>query len=148
MGNTNRVSSVEERIPPITTVARGRCTSAPVPVAMAMGIKPSEATSAVMSTGLSVTSVTVGIDISDKNYGTGISRSVFVKAEVPAGQDGIPVEDLTEKLIHLMHDAHVAVQSSRYSQGDIGPQELEQILDRAEKRTRNAIKVLRESLDE
>ncbi len=38
-------------MPPITTVATGRCTSAPVPVAMAIGTKPSDATSAVISTG-------------------------------------------------------------------------------------------------
>ena len=37
----------------MTTVASGLCTSAPVPVASAMGTKPSEATSAVMSTGRS-----------------------------------------------------------------------------------------------
>ena len=37
--------------PPMTTVARGCCTSAPSPVEMAMGRKPSEATSAVISTG-------------------------------------------------------------------------------------------------
>ncbi len=40
-------------MPPITTVASGRCTSAPVPVAIAMGTKPSEATRAVISTGRS-----------------------------------------------------------------------------------------------
>src|SRR6266851_666036 len=39
--------------PPITTVAKGLCTSAPAPVAIAIGIKPSDATSAVISTGLS-----------------------------------------------------------------------------------------------
>jgi len=38
-------------MPPITTVANGRCTSAPVPVARAMGINPKEATSAVIKTG-------------------------------------------------------------------------------------------------
>ena len=37
--------------PPITTVASGLCTSAPVPVAMAIGTKPSEATNAVIKTG-------------------------------------------------------------------------------------------------
>ncbi len=37
--------------PPITTVASGFCSSAPVPVASAIGTKPSEATSAVMATG-------------------------------------------------------------------------------------------------
>ena len=40
-------------IPPITTVANGRCTSAPVPVASAMGTNPSDATRAVISTGRS-----------------------------------------------------------------------------------------------
>src|SRR3546814_2069936 len=30
-GSTSRVSSVEDTMPPITTVASGRCTSAPVP---------------------------------------------------------------------------------------------------------------------
>ena len=36
-------------MPPITTVASGRCTSAPAPVARAIGTKPREATSAVIS---------------------------------------------------------------------------------------------------
>ena len=39
--------------PPMTTVARGRYTSAPSPVERAIGKKPSEATSAVMMTGRS-----------------------------------------------------------------------------------------------
>lgn len=38
-------------IPPITTVANGRCTSLPMPVLNAMGTNPSAATNAVMSTG-------------------------------------------------------------------------------------------------
>ena len=40
--------------PPITTVARGRCTSEPGPVLKAIGIKPRLATRAVMSTGRSL----------------------------------------------------------------------------------------------
>jgi hypothetical protein len=44
------VSSVEVTSPPQTMVASGRCTSAPTPVASAMGMKPSAATSAAMST--------------------------------------------------------------------------------------------------
>ena len=39
-------------IPPITTVAKGRWTSAPVPVAKAIGTNPREATKAVIKTGL------------------------------------------------------------------------------------------------
>ena len=38
-------------IPPMTTVANGRWTSAPVPVAIAIGTKPSDATRAVAMTG-------------------------------------------------------------------------------------------------
>jgi hypothetical protein len=38
-------------MPPITTVASGRCTSEPAPTLIAIGRKPSEATSAVISTG-------------------------------------------------------------------------------------------------
>ena len=37
--------------PPITTVASGRCTSAPAPLLIAIGKKPSEATKPVISTG-------------------------------------------------------------------------------------------------
>jgi hypothetical protein len=44
---------VEVMMPPMTTVASGRCTSAPAPVATAMGTKPKLATSAVISTGRS-----------------------------------------------------------------------------------------------
>ena len=40
-------------MPPMTTVASGRCTSAPVPTFSAIGTKPSDATSAVISTGRS-----------------------------------------------------------------------------------------------
>ena len=50
-GKTSNVSSVALIKPPITTVARGFCTSAPVPVASAIGTKPSEATRAVIATG-------------------------------------------------------------------------------------------------
>ena len=50
-GSTIRVSRVALIRPPMTTVASGRWISAPVSVAMAMGTKPSEATSAVIATG-------------------------------------------------------------------------------------------------
>ena len=40
----------------MTTVASGFCTSAPAPVASAIGTKPSEATSAVITTGRSLAS--------------------------------------------------------------------------------------------
>src|SRR6266513_124394 len=52
-GKTINVRSVELRLPPMTTVASGRCTSAPVPMAMAIGTKPRLATRAVISTGRS-----------------------------------------------------------------------------------------------
>ena len=47
------VSMVDTISPPITTVASGRCTSAPAEVAIAIGTKPSEATSPVRKTGRS-----------------------------------------------------------------------------------------------
>ncbi len=50
-GRTSSVSAVEVIRPPITTVASGRCTSAPVPVASAIGMKPRLATRAVIKTG-------------------------------------------------------------------------------------------------
>ena len=51
MGNTSNVSTVDETIPPMTTVASVRCTSAPVPLLRAMGTKPRLATRAVINTG-------------------------------------------------------------------------------------------------
>ena len=45
------VNTVDERIPPITTVASGRCTSDPVPTLRAIGTNPRLATSAVARTG-------------------------------------------------------------------------------------------------
>ncbi len=53
-GNTSRVNTVLETNPPITTVASGLCTSAPVPEAIAIGTKPRDATKAVINTGLSL----------------------------------------------------------------------------------------------
>lgn len=51
-GNTKSVRKVAVINPPITTVAKGFCTSAPALVLMAIGRKPSEATVAVINTGL------------------------------------------------------------------------------------------------
>jgi hypothetical protein len=45
-GSTRSVSNVDDTIPPITTVARGRCTSAPTPVLSAIGTNPIAATAA------------------------------------------------------------------------------------------------------
>ena len=52
-GSTKSVSRVDETIPPITTVASGRCTSEPSPTFSAIGTKPRLATRAVINTGLS-----------------------------------------------------------------------------------------------
>jgi hypothetical protein len=41
---------VDETIPPMTTVASGRCTSDPGPTLKAIGTKPRDATSAVTNT--------------------------------------------------------------------------------------------------
>ena len=48
---TISVNTVETINPPMITVARGRCTSAPADVAMAIGTKPNDATSPVRNTG-------------------------------------------------------------------------------------------------
>jgi hypothetical protein len=50
-GISTSVRNVELRMPPMTTVASGRCTSAPAPMAMAIGTKPKLATKVVIKTG-------------------------------------------------------------------------------------------------
>src|SRR3546814_12617327 len=50
-GNTRRVSKVEEMTPPITTVPKGPCPSAPPPALNAIGTNPMLATSAAHPTG-------------------------------------------------------------------------------------------------
>ena len=50
-GNMTSVSMVEVKSPPITTVANGRCTSAPADPLTAMGRKPSMAAAAVSMIG-------------------------------------------------------------------------------------------------
>ena len=50
-GNTKRVKNVAINKPPITTVAKGRCTSAPAPSLKAIGKNPKDATHAVINTG-------------------------------------------------------------------------------------------------
>src|SRR6185503_18718186 len=49
-GRTNSVRNVEKRMPPMTTVASGLCTSAPAPVASAIGKNPKAATAPVVMT--------------------------------------------------------------------------------------------------
>src|SRR3546814_11685138 len=50
-GSTSRVSSVEDTMPPITTVASGSCPSAPVPTFRDIGTKPRLATRVDITTG-------------------------------------------------------------------------------------------------
>src|SRR3546814_19253097 len=52
-GNTRRVSKVEEMTPPITTVAKGRCTSPPAPTLNAIGTTPRTTHSSVTNHGRS-----------------------------------------------------------------------------------------------
>ena len=61
MGRITNVRNVAVINPPITTVAKGRCTSAPPEVEIAMGKNPKEATAAVIITGLNLTLVPVKI---------------------------------------------------------------------------------------
>jgi recombination protein RecA len=50
VGNTTKVSKVEEIRPPMTTMASGRCVSEPISRLMAIGNKPKAASMAVIST--------------------------------------------------------------------------------------------------
>jgi len=50
-GNTTSVRMLDVITPPMTTVASGRCTSAPAPTEMAIGRKPRASVVAVISTG-------------------------------------------------------------------------------------------------
>ena len=59
VGSTSSVSTVAVINPPMTTVASGFCTSAPAPTAIAIGMKPTMATSAVVSTASSEPEVRV-----------------------------------------------------------------------------------------
>src|SRR5579864_3014313 len=51
LGSTSKVSNSVESTSPTTTVARGRWTSEPMPVARAAGTIPSNATMTIISTG-------------------------------------------------------------------------------------------------
>jgi hypothetical protein len=53
-GSSINVSKVEVTSPPMTTEAKGRCTSEPIEVEKAMGKKPMLATQAVINTGRSL----------------------------------------------------------------------------------------------
>lgn len=61
VGSTMRVNSVEVIKPPITTMARGFCTSEPGPEAKNIGVRPRMETRAVIRTGLSLRSHPVAI---------------------------------------------------------------------------------------
>ena len=65
---------VDEITPPITTVARGLCTSEPIPVFSAIGMKPNEATNAVVNTGRSRVSAPFVIASSSVNFSFRNSR--------------------------------------------------------------------------
>src|SRR5690606_4034002 len=70
-GSTNKVNAVAEINPPITTVAKGFCTSAPALVLNAIGKKPKLATDAVINTGLSLVlapSIILGIMSSQPSF--------------------------------------------------------------------------------
>src|SRR4051812_43013414 len=51
LGSASNVRNSVDNRPPTTTVARGRCTSDPIPEALAAGTIPSSATSTIIKTG-------------------------------------------------------------------------------------------------
>lgn len=89
---------MEDRIPPITTVANGRCTSAPVPVASAMGMNPNDATNAVINTG----PVQIAIDAFDGDSGVSGGCQRFEVLASGGDQGALSIQDFKEaELAHL-----------------------------------------------
>ena len=91
--------AASKMMPPITTVASGRCTSAPAPVAIAIGRKPMLATNAV-----EITTKALG----NANYASAGPGSVYYDNLQPSGRVVEDPESLEQDLAATMTRLHLA----------------------------------------
>lgn len=84
-----------------------------------------------------INKITVTMDISDKNYGNGDSRSVHLSAESPIGE-GLEMEKIGVATSHLMDmflEAFKGVHTARCMSGEIDYATLDKLVSKAEVRT-------------
>jgi hypothetical protein len=91
-----------------------------------------------MTTPFVVTSITVSAEVSDKSYGNGNSRSVYLKADTSNPKEGglstLNLTEIARTSLELAAQAHKNVQYTRYIEGEINGEELENILKLIDKR--------------
>ena len=80
--------------------------------------------------------VSIGVEVSDKEYGNGDSRSVHLSAESPIGEglEWDKMDQATGYLMDMFLEAFRGVQSARYVSGEISASELNELIQKAEMR--------------
>jgi hypothetical protein len=101
--------------------------------------------------GFCITSVTVSVEVADKCYGDGHTRFASIKSESRGPEEGIPLGDITKATImtlDLLEQANLAVQATRYAQGDLPAQELNDVMKKSGARFSKIRKMLKEEDEE
>lgn len=94
---------------------------------------------------LSITGMTLSLDIKDLSYGAGQSRFFNMKAEVPEGMEGLPFDNLQD-IVDQSLDMHLAMWESlniaKYAAGETTGAEAVALITKAKSR----VKKMREHL--
>lgn len=95
---------------------------------------------------LSITGMTLSLDLKDLSYGAGQSRFFNLKAGVPEGEEGVPMEQL-DTIVDQSLDMHLAMWESlitaKFAAGEMSGDEASKVINRA----KNRVKKMREHLN-
>jgi hypothetical protein len=64
---------------------------------------------------LPITSITIGLDVRDMEYGSGAGRFIHLRSDTPQGSEGIPVEDAFDQSMDMLMEAWKLVIAARYT---------------------------------
>lgn len=94
---------------------------------------------------LPITSITVGLDIRDMEYGSGQGRFVHLKADAPSGSEGIPIEDAFDQSLDMFVEAWKGSIATRYAGGVGKGEDAVKLMDIFTKKIERIKKYVRES---
>lgn len=66
-----------------------------------------------------ITSITVGLDVRDMEYGAGNGRFIHLKADTPQGTEGLSMEDAFDQSMDMLAEAWKTVIAARFADKSI-----------------------------
>lgn len=98
-----------------------------------------------MKNQLPITSITIGLDVRDMEYGSGSGRFLHMKADAPEGTEGLTYEQAMEQSLQMHLEAWKSVIMARYASGKGTAEEAAVRIEKFRKKLDRVIKFVKDS---